>query len=42
LEPGLELDGPIIIAEAFATTLVPPGARVEIDRLGLLRIEVDA
>jgi N-methylhydantoinase A/oxoprolinase/acetone carboxylase beta subunit len=42
LEPGLELDGPIIIEEAFATTLVPPSARVKIDRLGLLRIEVDA
>jgi len=32
----------MIIEEAIATTLVPPGARVEVDRLGLLRIEVDA
>jgi N-methylhydantoinase A len=37
-----ELDGPVVIEEAFATTLVPPGARAKIDRLGLLRIEVDA
>ncbi len=41
LEPGREMDGPMIIEEAIATTLVPPGARVTVDRLGLLRIEVD-
>jgi len=33
-------EGPLIVEEAYATTVVPPGATLEVDRLGLLDIEV--
>ncbi len=37
---GFAADGPLVIEEEQATTLVPPGARVRVDPLGLLDIEV--
>ncbi|MGI0148127.1 MAG: hydantoinase/oxoprolinase family protein, partial [Thermoplasmata archaeon] len=40
LGPGHEIAGPAIVEEEYATTLVPPDARVRIDRAGLLEIEV--
>ena len=39
LPPGTVLDGPVLIEEPTATTLVLPGQRVRIDRFGLLLIE---
>ena len=40
LPVGFESDGPLVIEEDQATTLVPPGAHLRVDRLGLLDIEV--
>ena len=42
LPVGFEVDGPIVVEEDQATTLVPPGARLSVDPLGLLDIEVGA
>jgi N-methylhydantoinase A len=39
LPPGTDLDGPVLIEEATATTLVLPEQRVSVDRFGLLLIE---
>jgi N-methylhydantoinase A len=40
LPVGFHLDGPLIVEEAYATTVVPPGSALEVDRLGLLDVEV--
>jgi N-methylhydantoinase A/oxoprolinase/acetone carboxylase beta subunit len=40
LPVGFESEGPLVIEEDQATTLVPPGAHLRVDRLGLLDIEV--
>ena len=40
LPVGFRLEGPTIVEEAYATTVVPPGATLEVDPLGLLNIEV--
>lgn len=42
LPAGFEADGPLVIEEDQATTLVPPGCRLRVDPLGLLEIEVGA
>ena len=34
---GTRLDGPLIVEEATATTVVPPGCMLEVDRYGSLR-----
>jgi N-methylhydantoinase A len=39
LPAGAALDGPVLIEEATATTLVLPGQRATIDRFGLIAIE---
>jgi len=36
-----EIEGPAIVEEDHATTVVPPGARLHVDRFGLLAIEVN-
>jgi len=40
LPVGFAAEGPAILEEEHATTVVPPGARFRVDRLGLLDIEV--
>jgi N-methylhydantoinase A len=40
LPVGFQLEGPLIVDEAYATTVVPPGATLEVSPLGLLDIEV--
>ena len=40
LAPGARFEGPTIIEEREATTLVPPGASVVVDAAGFLRIAV--
>ena len=40
LEKEVEIDGPLIVEEDFATTVVPADARLRVDQVGLLRIEV--
>ncbi len=40
LLPGNVFDGPAMVAEPSATTLVPPGARATVDDLGNIVIEV--
>jgi N-methylhydantoinase A len=40
LAPGTRLAGPALILEDHATTYLPPGAMLEVDRLGNLVIEV--
>ncbi len=40
LPVGFESNGPLVIEEDQATTLVPPGAHLRVDSLGLLDIEV--
>jgi N-methylhydantoinase A len=40
LPVGFHLEGPLIVEEAYATTVVPPEATLEVDPLGLLDIEV--
>src|SRR5437773_412683 len=37
---GSEIDGPAIVAEDHATTVVPPGGHLTVDRFGLLEVEV--
>jgi N-methylhydantoinase A len=39
LPPGRRLAGPVVICEYSATTLVPPGWRLTVDRLGGLLLE---
>jgi N-methylhydantoinase A len=39
LPPGAVLDGPVLIEEPTATTMVLPGQRATIDRFGLVAIE---
>jgi N-methylhydantoinase A len=38
LPPGFEADGPAVVEEDGATTVVPPGWRLRVDRLGNLRL----
>ena len=38
LPPGFEAEGPLVVEEASATTLVCPGQRLRVDDLGFLRI----
>ncbi|MCI4371836.1 MAG: hydantoinase/oxoprolinase family protein, partial [Thermoplasmata archaeon] len=40
LRVGSEIDGPAIVEEDHATTVIPPDGRLSVDRAGLLRIEV--
>jgi N-methylhydantoinase A len=40
LAPGTEIDGPAIVAEDHATTIIPPGGRLRLDPRGLLEIQV--
>ena len=40
LPVGFEEDGPAIVAEEHATTVVPPGANFRIQPRGLIEIEV--
>jgi N-methylhydantoinase A len=40
LGPGVRLDGPLLVEEASATTVVDAAARVEVDALGSLVIEL--
>ncbi len=40
LPVGFTADGPLVVEEEHATTLVPPGASLRVDPLGLLEIEV--
>jgi N-methylhydantoinase A len=42
LPEGAELRGPAIVEEFGATTVVPPGWRGHVDRLGNLRFEREA
>ena len=37
---GSEIDGPAIVAEDHATTVVPPAGHLTVDRFGLLEVEV--
>ena len=41
LPVGFEAAGPLVVEEANATTVVPPGTTLRVDRLGLLDIEVE-
>lgn len=40
LGPDREIEGPAIIEEEHATTVVPPDARMRVDRVGLLEMKV--
>jgi len=40
LRPGSALDGPAVIIEATATTVVPPGSTARIDEFGTIVIEI--
>jgi N-methylhydantoinase A len=40
LPVGFRLEGPLIVEEEYATSVVPPGATLEVSPLGLLDIEV--
>lgn len=40
LTPGEGLEGPVVIIEATATTVVPPGSTAHVDDLGTIVIEV--
>jgi N-methylhydantoinase A len=42
IAPGEVVDGPAVIVEATATTVVPPGSRLEVDGLGDLVIAIGA
>ena len=42
LKPGFEAEGPAIVAEDGATTVVPPDARFRIGSRGTLEIQVGA
>jgi N-methylhydantoinase A/oxoprolinase/acetone carboxylase beta subunit len=37
---GAVIDGPAVISEQTATTVVPPGARAEVDEIGTLVVSV--
>jgi N-methylhydantoinase A len=41
LVPGTALEGPVVITQFDATTLVPPGSRLFVAECGSLQIEVD-
>jgi len=41
LVPGMALEGPIVVTQFDATTLVPPGSRLLVAECGSLQIEVD-
>jgi len=41
LAPGMVLDGPFVVTQFDATTLVPPGSRLLVAECGSLQIEVD-
>ena len=41
LAPGMRFEGPAIIEESSTTTVVDQGARVEVDELGSLLIEIE-
>jgi N-methylhydantoinase A len=36
LAPGAVVDGPAVISEQTATTVVPPGTRARVDAIGTL------
>jgi len=40
LGPGATIEGPAIVSEEHATTVVPPGGRLRVDRSGFLQISV--
>jgi len=40
LEPGFQAEGPMVIEEIVSTTLVHPGQRVQLDPVGVIRIEL--
>jgi N-methylhydantoinase A len=40
LAPGMTLDGPLIVEEGTATTVVPPGCSLAVDRYGSLVVTV--
>jgi N-methylhydantoinase A len=40
LAPGARVEGPAVVVEATATTVVPPGAAIEVDALGTLVMTV--
>ncbi len=42
LPVGFEADGPAVVEEDHATTVVPPGTRFRVDRHGVLAVEVGA
>ena len=41
LAPGTALEGPLVVTQFDATTLVPPGSRLSVEDCGSLLIEVD-
>jgi N-methylhydantoinase A len=41
IEPGSEFSGPLIIEEDSATTVIPPGHRAGVDKLGNILITVE-
>jgi N-methylhydantoinase A len=41
LVPGMALDGPLVVTQFDATTLVPPGSRLLVAECGSLQIEVE-
>jgi N-methylhydantoinase A len=41
LVPGTALEGPLVVTQFDATTLVPPGSRLLVAECGSLQIEVD-
>jgi N-methylhydantoinase A len=40
LRPGAVLEGPAVVVEQTATTVMPPGTRLVVDELGVLTIRV--
>jgi len=40
LGPGKEIEGPAVVSEDHATTIVPPGGHLRVDRFGFLEITV--
>jgi N-methylhydantoinase A len=40
LAPGAVVEGPAVIVEATATTVVPPGSTLRVDEFGTLSIEI--
>ena len=41
LAPGTALEGPLVVTQFDATTLVPPGSRLLVAECGSLQIEID-